>query len=146
MSRLDEIADAFQSVDVSTRMELLLDYSRKLPELPQRLQAARDAGLNRVQECQTPVYLWLEQDGGRLRIYLDVAAEAPTIAGILAILVDAYDGAPLAEAAAAPQDLLQRLGLSGVIRMNRVVGVSAMVGRIRHASARLMREAAATRN
>jgi cysteine desulfuration protein SufE len=146
MSRFDEIAEAFASVDVQTRMQLLLDYARKLPAIPERLAAQRDAGLNRVHECQTPVYLWLEEEEGRLRIFVDVAAEAPTVAGILGILVRAYDGAPLAEAMTAPQDVLQRLGLAEAIRMNRVVGVSAMVGRIRHGAARLQQAATATRN
>jgi sulfur transfer protein SufE len=68
------------------------------------------------------------------------------VAGILGILVRAYDGAPLAEAMTAPQDVLQRLGLAEAIRMNRVVGVSAMVGRIRHGAARLQQAATATRN
>lgn len=146
MSRFDEIAEAFQSVDVETRMQLLLDYARKLPKLPDRLAAERDAGMNRVHECQTPVYLWLEEEDGRLRIFVDVAQEAPTVAGILGILVSAYDGAPLTEATTAPTDVLRRLGLAEAIRMNRVVGVSAMVGRIRNGAARLARQAAAARN
>jgi cysteine desulfuration protein SufE len=146
MSRFDDIAEAFQSVDVQTRMQLLLDYARKLPKLPDRLAAQRDAGMNRVHECQTPVHLWLEEDDGRLRIFVDVAEEAPTVAGILGILVKAYDGAALSDAMAAPTDVLQRLGLAEAIRMNRVVGVSAMVGRIRNGAARLAQQAAATRN
>lgn len=146
MSRLDDIAAAFTSVETSTRMELLLDYARKLPALPARLRGERDAGRHRVPECMTPAHLWLEEEDGRLRMYVDVAAEAPTVAGILAILVAAYDGAPLADAAHAPADLLERLGLAGVMRMNRVVGLSAILGRIRQGAVRLGAAAAATRH
>ncbi len=130
----DDIIDTFQSVDQDMRLELLLDYAQRLPALPARLQAQRDQGMNRVEECQTPVFLWVEQEGDKVRLYADVAQEAPTIRGLVSILVHALDGATAEQVRAVPGDLLAKLGLDGAIRMNRVVGLAAMIGRIRRAA------------
>lgn len=132
---LADIIDVFQSVDVDTRLDLLLDYSRQLPTIPERFNEARDEGLGRVEECMTPVFLWTEKENSNLRIYADVAEEAPTVKGFVSILVSAFDNSPCDEVAAAPPDLLKQLGLDGKIRMNRVVGLSAILMRIKKAAA-----------
>jgi cysteine desulfuration protein SufE len=91
----------------------------------------RDAGVNRVQECMTPVFLWVERDGSRVRLFIDVAEEAPTVQGLLSILHTAYDEATPEEIAAIPEDLLHRLQLTGSIRMQRAVGLAGIVQRIK---------------
>jgi cysteine desulfuration protein SufE len=128
---LADIIDAFQSVDPQTRLELLLDYSKRLPPLPERLAAERDAGEHRVHECMTPVFLWIERDNGALHIHADVAEEAPTVKGFVSILVAALEGASPDEAREIPSDLIEQLGLHDVIRMNRMVGLTAILARIR---------------
>ena len=45
---LAKIIRRFQASDKQTRLELLLDYSKKLPPLPEKYHVARDQGLNRV--------------------------------------------------------------------------------------------------
>ncbi len=132
--KLDEIIETFQSVEPDIRLELMLDYSRRLPPLPQKYHAQRDAGVNRVPECMTPVFLWIEQDNGSVRIHVDVAEEAPTVRGFLSVLIDAFEGASREEIAAAPSDLLERLGLSDLIRMNRAMGLASILGRIKRAA------------
>jgi cysteine desulfuration protein SufE len=128
---LDDIVETFQSVDASTRVELLLDYARKLPPLPARYEAERDAGLHRVPECMTPVFLWVEADDGTVNIQVHVAEEAPTVQGLLSIIVHACRGATPGQIATLPSDLMYRLGLGEVLRMQRVVGLSAIIERIR---------------
>lgn len=128
---LDDIIDTFQSVDRETRLELLLDFSKKLPPLPPEHKAARDAGLNRVHECMTPVFLFVERDNGRVHLHADVAEEAPTIKGFVSILVQGLEGATPAEVAATPNDLVDRLGLADLLRMNRAVGLAAVLARIK---------------
>ena len=118
------------------RLELLLDFADRLPPLPAEFHAARDAGLDRVPECQTPVFLRVQLENGLIRIYVHVAEEAPTVKGFIAILVKAFDGSPPDEAASAPPDLLNQLGLSELIRMTRTVGLSAILGRIKREAAR----------
>lgn len=132
--RLAEILDLFNSVDEEMRLELLLDYSKKLPPIPDRLAEQRDAGMNRVPECMTPVFLWIEGEPGELHIHVDVAEEAPTVKGILGVIVTAFDGGTAEELQEIPLDLVNRLGLGGQIRMNRAMGVSAIINRVRRAA------------
>lgn len=132
---LDDIIEAFQSVDAPTRLDLLLDFANQLPPLPAKYVAERDAGVGRIHECMTPVFLWTEKDDGRVHIVADVAEEAPTVKGFVSILVQAYDNASPDEIAAAPMDLVDRLGLAGAIRMNRAVGLAAIIARVKNAAA-----------
>jgi len=135
---IDDIAGEFQSVDDELRLAMLLDFAKKLPALPPELQAAGSFEGRRVEECMTPVHLWVLPDGanpGAVRIHVAVAEEAPTVKGLLSILVHAYDGATPAEIAAIPDDLLARLGLTNSIRMNRAVGLNAIVARIKREAA-----------
>jgi cysteine desulfuration protein SufE len=129
--QLQDIIDAFAMADDEMRLELLLDYARKLPPLPERLRAQRDAGMNRVPECMTPVFLFVERDNGAVHLHVDVAEEAPTVQGFLAIVIAAYDGASAEEFAELPADLLHKLRLSKQIRMNRAIGLNAITARIR---------------
>jgi len=138
---LDEIIEGFQSVDIEMRLELLLDYSKQLPVIGERYRAERDAGLHRVVECMSPVFLWMERidgkdggDGDGIHIIADVAEEAPTVKGFLAIIIEAFDGKSVEEVRSIPLDLVHLLGLSSVIRMNRAQGISAVIMRIRRAA------------
>ena len=137
---LDEIIEGFQSVDIEMRLELLLDYSKQLPVISERYRAERDAGLHRVPECMSPVFLWMERIEGDdkendcIRIIADVAEEAPTVKGFLAIIIEAFDGKPVEEVRTIPLDLVHLLDLSSVIRMNRAQGISAIITRIRRAA------------
>lgn len=136
LSKLEEIIEMFQSVDDEMRLELLLDYSRKLPPLPERFVEQRDAGLHRVPECMTPVFMWLETQAGNLRLYVDVAEESPTVRGVLALILKGIDGATPGEVAQdLPSELVNELGLGGAIRMQRAVGLSAIVARIKRSAA-----------
>jgi cysteine desulfuration protein SufE len=128
---IEQIIDLFQSVEPSMRLELLLDYAKKLPALPERLKALRDRGVSRVPECQTPVFLFIEAEAGAVRIHADVAEESPTVRGFVSILIDAYDDEAPSVVATAPPDLLHRLGLGELLRMTREVGLSAIVTRLK---------------
>lgn len=137
MARLDTIVRRFQQADRDTRLETLLDYSGKLPPLPDRFAEARASGLNRVHECQTPVFLWIEAGEGPedvVEIHADVPRESPTVRGFVALLIQGLQGMTRAEVAAIPADLLDQLRLGETIGMNRTQGLSAIVARIRRAA------------
>ncbi|MEO8637093.1 MAG: SufE family protein [Gemmatimonadales bacterium] len=128
---LDRLITRFRGADTQTRLELLLDYANKLPELPERFRAARDQGLNRVPECQSPVFLFLEQQDGGIILHADAPREAPTVRGFVSLLSRGLKGASPAEVAAIPGDLLDQLGLTEALGMTRMYGLTAMVGRIK---------------
>ena len=129
--RIEEIVGEFAELEPRERLELLLEFAEKLPELPPRYRAERDAGLNRVHECQTPVFLWVENEGGRVNVIADVAPEAPTVKGFVSILADIYRGAEAADVVAAPSDIVQRFGLTEALGMVRMRGLQAISQHIR---------------
>jgi cysteine desulfuration protein SufE len=131
LSKLEAIVDEFSDLDKQERLELLLDFAENLPELPTKYQAERDAGEHRVHECQTPVFLWVEVNAGRVQIHAHAARESPTVKGFVAILVAAFSGASPEEVLAVKPDLLQRLGLAEALGMARMRGLTAIQGRIR---------------
>lgn len=130
-SSLDEIKDIFSDLDVSDRLELLLEYSENLPDLPPRFQLKRQAGENRVPECQTPVYLWVEVTDGLVEIYADVPRESPTVRGFISLLISAFQGKAPQGLLALKPSLLRELGLAGVLGMTRTQGLQAILQRIK---------------
>jgi cysteine desulfuration protein SufE len=131
MAILDTLIPRFKAADRQTRLETLLDYSKKLPPVPDRLEASKEQGLNRVEECQTTVYLWVEVEQGRVHIYADIPREAPTVRGFVSLLARALDGATPQAVAELPLDLLDRLGLSETLGMTRTQGLTAILHRIK---------------
>ena len=131
MPSLESTVRRFAGTDRDTRLQLLLDYAEKLPELPDRFRAARDQGAGRVPECQTPVFLWMEREGDRVTLYADVARESPTVRGFVGLLKRQVDGMTPAEVTALPNDLLDQLKLSELLGMTRMQGLTAVLGRVR---------------
>jgi cysteine desulfuration protein SufE len=131
MPTLETIAARLAAADRETRLQTLLEYSRKLPELPERLRAARDLGVGRVHECQTPVFLFVEIEGGQVTIHADVPRESPTVRGFLALLVRSLAGAVPADVAAVPDDLLDRTGLAADLGLTRTQGLTAILQRVK---------------
>jgi len=136
--KIDEIVAEFSDLDPRERLELLLEFAENLPPLPPRYQAERDAGLHRVPECQTPVFIWVELPEGKVRIHADVAPEAPTVKGFVGILVDSFNGQPPETVLATPADLLQRLGLLESLGMVRMRGLAAIQHHIRQQVAKVV--------
>ncbi len=122
----------YKGLDRTTRLEALLDWSKKLPELPAELIPLKDQGVGRVHECQTPVFLYVEVTEGKVRIHADVPRESPTVRGFLSLLIKQLSGATPAEVEATPQDLLDQLGLTQDLGMTRTQGLTAILARVKH--------------
>jgi len=132
----DNLMTRFRAADRNTRLETLLDYSRKLPELPAELRQAGDHEAHRVTECQTPVFLWVGLDDGLVRIHADVPRESPTVRGFVSLLASRLNGVTPADVAAVPDDLLDRLALGETLGMMRTQGLTAILGRVKRLVAR----------
>ena len=131
ISKLEELKEMFAEMDVSDRLETLLEYSDLLPDLPARYQMHLDAGKNRVQECQTPVYMWVELTDGRVQIYADVPRDSPTVRGFISLLIASLSGAAPADVLAVKPTLLSELGLAEALGMVRMRGLHAIMHRIK---------------
>ena len=135
MPTLETLIPRFQAADRNTRLETLLDYSKKLPPLPERFEAEKQLGRNRVEECQTTVYLWVEIDGGGVHIHADIPREAPTVRGFVSLLARTLEGQTPDAVARLPMDLLDQLGLSETLGMTRTQGLTAILHRIKRSVA-----------
>jgi cysteine desulfuration protein SufE len=135
---LTEIVEEFAGLTQQQRLELLLDFSRELPAPPERFSHEAGGSLERVAECQSPIYLAVELDGGAadddsraVHLFFDAPAEAPTTKGFAGILREGLDGRPAAEVLATPADVSERLGLAAAISPLRLRGMAGMLGRIK---------------
>jgi len=126
MPTLEEIAEPFRMVDRDMRLELLLEYAGKLPDLPDDYQTMRDAGMEMVHECQSPVFLHVEVKDGVVHLFGDVPREAPTARAFVSILHEAFDGASPNAVVEAPNDPLRELGLSKLLGTQRTRGLNAI--------------------
>ena len=84
---LDAIVTDLKGSDRQERIDILLDFAKSLPPLPERLLAHKDAS-HRVEECQSPVYLFVELDDGRVSLNADAPIEAPTVRGFVSLLLE----------------------------------------------------------
>lgn len=126
---LAEIVDDFAGVGEQDRLELLLEFSRELPELPEHLTAA---AMEPVPECQSPLFLDVDaSDPEAVRLYFSAPPEAPTTRGFASILAQGLDGQPAAAIVAVPDDFHHALGLDSVVSPLRLRGMSAMLARIK---------------
>ena len=131
MNKLEELKQEFDELDVRDRLETLLEFSDTMPDLPERFRARRDAGENRVHECQTPVYMWVEVVNGHVEIYADVPRDAPTVRGFISLLVASLFGATPGDVLAVKPTLLAELGLIEALGMVRMRGLHAILHRIK---------------
>lgn len=135
---LAEIRDEFLELGESDRLELLLEFSNELPELPERYRDHPEL-LERVEECQSPVFIVVEVESGVVRVHATAPPEAPTTRGFASILAQGLSGLGVDEVLATPGDVAFELGLTRVVSPLRLSGMTGMLGRIK----RQVREAAA---
>ena len=131
LQSLEDLIDDFNSIGVKDRLTLLLEYSDNLPELPPKYSDHPDL-LERVVECQSPIYLFVEVDGSsKVNLFFSAPAEAPTTRGFASILHEALDGKTAEEVLAVDEDFANRIGLAEAVSPLRMRGMRAMLHRIK---------------
>lgn len=133
-SALAEIVDDFHAVDDQEKLQLLLELSRELPELPESYGENYAEEMEQVVECQSPLFLALEydDDASTAQLIFAAPAEAPTTRGFASILQQGLSGLRYEQILGVPDDLHQRLGLAQAITPLRLRGMSAMLSRVKH--------------
>lgn len=126
---LAAIQNDFLALDQGERLQLLLEFSQSLPELDGRYRDHPDL-LERVVECQSPVYLSAEVVDGTVRIEVTAPKESPTTRGFASILREGLDGLTAEEVLAVPADYPLELGLTEAVSPLRIRGMVGMLGRI----------------
>lgn len=129
--RLQTIVDQFAAAPRELRVQALLEYSRRVPPLPEKLAAHRDR-LEQVHECQTPFFLATEiDDEGAVHLFFDCPPEAPTVRGFAGILREGLEGEPWEDVVEVPPDFYSGMGLQEVVSALRLRGMGAILGRLK---------------
>jgi cysteine desulfuration protein SufE len=124
---LREIVEDFRSATPRDRIDYLVDFAMGMPDLPKWLLAERDQ-MEQVHECQTPVFVFTQIEEGKVRFYIDVPRESPTVRGYAAIVSEGLNGATPEEVLKTPEDVHYLLGLHEAISPQRLRGLHALIG------------------
>jgi cysteine desulfuration protein SufE len=126
---LAQIRADFHELEIRDRLQLLLEFANELPELPARYTEHPDL-LERVEECQSPVFIFVEVDDDEIvHLFATAPKEAPTTRGFASILVQGLAGLSVQQVLEIPDDFPQDLGLTEAVSPLRVRGMTAMLGR-----------------
>ena len=129
--QLAEIRDDFLGLEVKERLQLLLEFSNELPGLPERYADHPDL-FERVEECQSPVFIFVEVDDSSIvHLFAMAPKEAPTTRGFASILAQGLAGLTADEVLAVADDFPQGLGLTEAVSPLRIRGMTAMLARIK---------------
>ena len=127
--QLAEIRDDFLDLEQRDRLQLLLEFSNSLPELPEHYRDHPDL-LERVEECQSPVFIFVDVDDANVvHLYATAPKEAPTTRGFASILVQGLAGLTVDEVLAIPDDYPQTIGLTEAVSPLRIRGMTGLLGR-----------------
>ncbi|MEO8262548.1 MAG: SufE family protein [Pseudolysinimonas sp.] len=127
---LAEIREDFLALDQRERLQLLLEFSNALPDLPERYADHPDL-LERVEECQSPVFIFVEvDDASVVHVFVTAPREAPTTRGFASILAEGLKGLTVDQVLSVPPDYPLTIGLTEAVSPLRIRGMMALLGRI----------------
>ena len=124
------LIEDFQAIGVKDRLNLLLEFSENLPELPGRYVDHPDL-LERVEECQSPIFLFVEVKEGIVHLFFTAPAEAPTTRGFASILHAVFDGLRVEDVLNFDDDFPSKIGLTEAVSPLRIRGMRGMLARIK---------------
>jgi len=128
---LQTVVDRFQRAPRDLRVQALLAYAKKVPELPEEFGDDRSA-LEQVHECQTPFFLATRVDeDGAVHLFFDAPAEAPTVLGFAGILREGLEGVQYEAVLDVPPDFYSSMGLDTVVSPLRLRGMGAILARLK---------------
>jgi cysteine desulfuration protein SufE len=126
---LQEMKDDFLALELHDRLIMLLELANELPELPERYRE-RPELFEKVEECQSPVFLFVEVDEANIvHLYATAPKEAPTTRGFASILTQGLAGLTAPEVLAVPDDFPLDIGLTEAVSPLRIRGMMALLGR-----------------
>lgn len=125
---LADIRDGFLETPEADRLLLLLEYSDELPPVSEEV-ANHPEMCERVAECQSPVYIYVEVHDDIVTMHATAPEEAPTTRGFASILVQGITGLTADEVLAIPDDYPQSIGLTKAVSPLRIGGMTGMLMR-----------------
>ncbi|NJN19531.1 MAG: SufE family protein [Oscillochloris sp.] len=133
--KLQAIIDDFRDSDRDEKLELLLDFADRMPDLPEHLRGHQ--GMEQVHECMSPVFVVAEGNSGKVHFYFDVPAEAPTTRGYASLLAAGMNDLSVNAIVAVPNDFFLHMGLHQVLSPQRLNGISAILAYMKRQALKL---------
>lgn len=137
MSSASDIIEEFQLMADSDKLQLLLEYSESLPEIPSKFGENPEL-MERVEECQAPVFIAVEGNANAVELYFSAPREAPTTRGFASVLHAALNGRSAQEISEMDDEFPGYLGLDKLISPLRVRGMRGMLFRIKRKTKELV--------
>ncbi|MBO9662723.1 SufE family protein [Dokdonella sp.] len=118
--------------DWTERYQYLIDLGRKLPPLTD----ADKTEANRVQGCQSQV--WLVAEGDAKRLDFRAVSDSSIVSGLIALLLRVYSGRAATEILATEPRFVEAIGLAKHLSPTRSNGLASMLAAVKqHARAAL---------
>ena len=136
MSAIERVEE-FGLMPDSEKLQLLLEYSENLPEVPAKYGENPEL-MERVEECQAPVFIAVEGNADAVELYFSAPREAPTTRGFASVLHAALNGKTAQEITDLDDDFPGQLGLEKLISPLRVRGMRGMLFRIKRKTKELL--------
>ncbi len=128
---LTKVLDRFKRLpDDRTRAEALIEYSKRLPPMSPDLKT--DA--NKVPGCVSNVFITSDLREGKMH-YL-AAADALTTRGVVALLVEGFNGLSPEEVLLIPQEPFKESGIAQSLSASRANGFYNILVRLREEAMR----------
>jgi cysteine desulfuration protein SufE len=87
--------------------------------------------LERVEECQSPIFLFVEVTDDHVYLFFTAPEESPTTRGFASILHSVMDGLTVEEALNFDDDFPSKIGLAEAVSPLRIRGMRGMMARIK---------------
>ncbi|MFT4629809.1 MAG: cysteine desulfuration protein SufE [Dinoroseobacter sp.] len=117
-----ELVDEFELLDDwMTRYEHVIDLGRQLPEFPQDWRTEE----NRIQGCQSQVWLHIQMNEGNLHI--DGMSDAAIVSGLVAIVLRVYSDHTPQEILDAKPEFIADIGFTDHLSPTRSNGLHSML-------------------
>lgn len=129
---LDALADRAE------RIEALIGISKRYRQVAAEIATPPFSEANKVPACESQAYVWsMPVPGDGLRFHFAVLNPQGISAMAMAVILDeTLSGAPLAEVARVPSDIVYRI-FGRELSMGKSMGLMAMVSMVRAAAERL---------
>ncbi len=111
--------------DWADRYRYLIELGEALPAL----DAAYKTEANKVQGCQSQVWLVAKKDGDA--VFFDADSDSAITRGLIALLVRLFSGASTVEIARANLSIIEKLGFAKHLSMSRANGFASMIEMIK---------------
>jgi cysteine desulfuration protein SufE len=121
----NELVERFKDLnDWEERYTQIIKLGRELADLPEEFRLDK----NKIDGCQSQVWIHAEFNDGKIFIYAD--SDAMIVKGLIAMLVNVYSGHTPEEILSSPPEFLKEIGVDTHLSPTRKNGLSAMLKQI----------------